>query len=133
MLLASITILLAAVPVTIAQPVRSDTINPMCRVADGLVFPSGFNKTASERECSNNESILPVCKWAGLSYYPGTSFLVDAIGVISPSIGCLTGLRSLILSDTQLTGCIPSELGSPSDLGIINLRAFLTHLEVHAI
>ncbi|XP_047147362.1 LRR receptor-like serine/threonine-protein kinase FEI 1 [Vigna umbellata] len=70
------------------------------------------------------------CRWTGISCHPGDDQRVRIInlpymqlgGILSPSIGKLSGLQRLALHQNSLHGTIPNELTNCSDLRALYLR-----------
>ncbi|XP_014507434.1 LRR receptor-like serine/threonine-protein kinase FEI 1 [Vigna radiata var. radiata] len=70
------------------------------------------------------------CRWTGISCHPGDDQRVSFInlpymqleGILSPSIGKLSGLQRLALHENSLHGTIPNELTNCSDLRALYLR-----------
>ncbi|WVZ11968.1 hypothetical protein V8G54_016498 [Vigna mungo] len=70
------------------------------------------------------------CRWTGIACHPGDDQRVRLInlpymqleGILSPSIGKLSGLQRLALHENSLHGTIPNELANCSDLRALYLR-----------
>ncbi len=87
--------------------------------------PSCIEKYVGEQDISNCDSDVFVELWGEYYSIENTTELNlsdnELTGSIPPEIGNLTNLTGLILYDNQLTGEIPSEIGNLTNLTNLNL------------
>ena len=96
---------------------------------DRVALEALYNSTSGDNWANNDKwlSDAPIGQWIGVTTGPGGRVTVlnlienQLSGAIPAELGSLTNLQRLYLSDNLLTGPIPSELGNLANLEYLNL------------
>ncbi|KAK4787907.1 hypothetical protein SAY86_011740 [Trapa natans] len=101
------------------------TVNPEGQAL--LEFKAGIYLDPYGALANWNPNQNDPCRWSGVKCISGEIYILDLSGfslegILSPELGKLSHLRSLLLDNNRFFGSIPKELGNLNKLELLHLR-----------